>query len=67
VKFEDGKAFVEVEGAPQKFERRQVKLGLSDGIDVEVLSGLDARAVLKVQEGGEQGSPLSGGRGRGRR
>jgi HlyD family secretion protein len=67
VKFEDGKAFVEVELGPQKFDRRQVKLGLSDGIDVQVLSGIDARAVLKVQEGGEQGSPLSGGRGRGRR
>jgi HlyD family secretion protein len=67
VKFEDGKAFVDVETEPQKFERRQVKLGLSDGMDVEVLSGIDARSVLKVQESGEQGSPLSGGRGRGRR
>ena len=66
VKFEDGKAFVDVETAPQAFERRQVKLGLSDGIDVEVLSGIDARAVLKVQESGDQGSPMSG-RGRGRR
>jgi HlyD family secretion protein len=63
VKFEDGKAFVEVETAPEKFERRQVKLGLSDGMDVEVLSGIDARAVLKIQSG-EQGAPLSG---RGRR
>ena len=66
VKFEDGKAFVEVESGPQKYERRAVKLGLSDGIDVEVLSGIDARAVLKVQESGEQAA-LSGGRGRGRR
>ena len=66
VKFEDGKAFVEVEVAPDKFERREVKLGLSDGLDVEVLSGIDARAVLKVHESGEQGSPVSG-RGRGRR
>jgi len=67
VKFEDGKAFVETEVAPQKFERQNVKLGLSDGINVEVVSGISAGAVLKVQEGGEQGSPLAGGRGRGRR
>ena len=62
VKFEDGKAFVEVESGPQEFARRQVKLGLSDGIDVQVLSGIDSRAVLKVQESGEVS-----GRGRGRR
>ena len=68
VKFEDGKAFVEVETKPQTFERRRVKLGLSDGIDVEVVSGIDAKAALKVQEGGDQGaSPFGGGRGRGRR
>jgi HlyD family secretion protein len=67
VKFEDGKAFVEVETSPQVFERRRVKLGLSDGIDVEVVSGIDARAVLKVQEGGDQGGSPFGGRGRGRR
>jgi HlyD family secretion protein len=67
VKFEDGKSFVEVEVAPQKFERRNVKLGLSDGIEAEVVSGVAAGAVLKVQESGDQGSPLSGGRGRGRR
>ncbi len=32
LQFEDGKPFVEVETAPQKFERREVKTGLSDGI-----------------------------------
>ena len=35
LKFDNGKAFVDVEVAPQKFEKRAVKLGLSDGIDVE--------------------------------
>lgn len=64
VKFEDGKAFVEVEVAPQKFEKKQVKLGLSDGIESEVVSGIGAGAVLKVQESGDQTSPLRGGRGR---
>lgn len=40
LQFDDGKPFVEVEGAPQQFTKRSVELGLSDGINVEVLSGL---------------------------
>jgi HlyD family secretion protein len=55
VQFEKGKAFVEVEGAPQVFSRREVKLGLSDGIHVEVLSGLDENARVK-----KPGSDASG-------
>jgi HlyD family secretion protein len=48
LQFEDGKPFVEVETAPQKFERRDVTLGLSDGIQIEVLSGLTAEDKIKV-------------------
>jgi hypothetical protein len=33
-----------------------VKLGLSDGLDVELVSGVDPNASLKVQEGGEETS-----------
>ena len=51
VKFEKGKTFVDVETKPQHFERREVKLGLSDGIDVEVLSGLAAGARVKKPDG----------------
>lgn len=47
VQFEKGKAFVEVETAPQTFSRREVKLGLSDGINVELLSGLNAGERVK--------------------
>ncbi|HYP91483.1 MAG TPA: efflux RND transporter periplasmic adaptor subunit [Polyangiaceae bacterium] len=47
VQFDRGKAYVEVETAPQAFSRREVKLGLSDGINVEVLSGLDASSRVK--------------------
>jgi HlyD family secretion protein len=47
VTFEKGKTFVEVETAPQRFERREVKLGISDGINVEVVSGLDAKTRIK--------------------
>jgi HlyD family secretion protein len=54
VKFENGKTYVEVETSPQHFERREVKLGLSDSIDVEIVSGIDASATLKVQEGTDE-------------
>ena len=39
LQFEEGKPFVEVETAPQTFEKREIKTGLSDGITIEVLSG----------------------------
>lgn len=48
VTFEDGKAFVEVETAPQTFEKREVQLGLSDGIQIEVVSGLTADDKIKA-------------------
>jgi HlyD family secretion protein len=47
VQFEKGKTFVDVETSPQNFVRREVKLGLSDGINVEVLSGLDLGSRVK--------------------
>jgi HlyD family secretion protein len=45
--FEKEHRFVEVQTGPQQFERREVRLGLSDGIRVEVLSGLRAEDVLR--------------------
>jgi HlyD family secretion protein len=51
VQFDKGKTTVDVETSPQHFERREVKLGLSDGIDVEVLSGLDAKTRVKKPQG----------------
>lgn len=50
VTFDGDKAFVEIETAPQTFERREVQLGLSDGIRVEVKSGIDESARLKGRE-----------------
>jgi HlyD family secretion protein len=47
VQFDKGRAFVEVETSPQAFTRREVKLGISDGINVEVLSGVTANDRLK--------------------
>jgi len=40
--------FVEVETAEQKFERRSVEIGISDGIKVEILSGITAEDNIKV-------------------
>jgi HlyD family secretion protein len=45
--FEGDKPFVEVQVAPDTFEKRPVKLGLSDGIKAEVLDGIKPDAVLK--------------------
>ncbi len=47
LQFEGEQAYVEVETAPQQFERRDVELGLSDGIQVEVLTGLAERDQIK--------------------
>jgi HlyD family secretion protein len=44
---EDKKTFVEVETAPQTFEKREIQTGLSDGINIEVVSGLTAEEKIK--------------------
>jgi HlyD family secretion protein len=44
---EDKKTFVEVQTAPQKFEKREIKTGLSDGIHIEVVNGLRAEEKIK--------------------
>ncbi len=45
--FEDDKAYVEVETGPQQFEQQEVEVGLSDGINIEVISGLAANTPIK--------------------
>ncbi|MGB5403656.1 MAG: efflux transporter periplasmic adaptor subunit, partial [Robiginitalea sp.] len=42
------KPFVEVMVSDQKFERRDLELGVSDGIYVEVKSGLGEADAIKV-------------------
>ena len=44
----DNKTFVEVETTPQNFEKRYIETGLSDSINIEVISGLDKDARIKV-------------------
>ena len=45
--FEGDKTFVEIQTAPQTFEKREITTGLSDGINIEVLKGLDKKALVK--------------------
>ena len=40
--------FVEVETSPQKFVKRPVTIGLADGLNIEIRSGLTARDKLKA-------------------
>lgn len=44
----EDKAFVEVKQKDGKFKKTFVKLGASDGINVQILSGLDKNAEVKV-------------------
>jgi HlyD family secretion protein len=71
LQFEGDEAFVEVETAPQKFERREVELGLSDGIQIEVVAGLAEGDRIKnpntdaLANGGRPGAAAGGARGAG--
>jgi HlyD family secretion protein len=42
------KPFLEVQTGDQQFERRDVELGVSDGINVQVLSGIDKDDKIKI-------------------
>lgn len=43
-----GEPFVELEKAPQQFEKQKIELGLSDGMNVEIISGLKMEDKVKV-------------------
>ncbi len=47
LQFQDDSAFVEIEVGDQQFEKREIKLGLSDGIKVEVIEGVNADDKIK--------------------
>ena len=48
LQFGHDSAFVEVESTPQKFVKRFIKTGLSDGVKIEVLQGLKLVDKIKV-------------------
>lgn len=47
--FTDDKVFVEVETAPNTFEKREIEVGLSDGMQIEVVDGLQEGDKIKEQ------------------
>ncbi len=61
----DGTPFVEVETTPQVFERRAIKTGLSDGLIIEIVSGITLEDRIKKPES-DAGKPPEGPRRRGR-
>lgn len=59
--------FVEVATGDQKFERRNVEIGISDGVNVEIVSGLSESDAVKiwnktepVKKGEEEGDEAEG-------
>lgn len=58
--FKGDSTFVEVETAPQKFERRQVRLGLSDGVKAEIIDGIKAADKIKVLNPDQLNGPKNG-------
>lgn len=61
IQYEKKKAFVDVQTSPNVYERRTLKLGLSDGLKVEVLNGVTEADEIKVWN---QPSNQKKGRGR---
>jgi HlyD family secretion protein len=50
LQFEGDSAYVEVETSPQTFQKRYLKTGLSDGINIQVLDGLKKTDKIKVPQ-----------------
>jgi HlyD family secretion protein len=50
LQFDKDKTFVELQTAPNKFEKRYIKTGLSDGVNMEVLEGLSKTDKIKVPQ-----------------
>lgn len=59
--YEGNKTFVEKETKPQVFEKTPVKLGISDGINAEVLEGVKKTDKLKAGEVQEMPEAGAGG------
>ncbi len=51
LQFDNDSAFVEVETGPQQFKKQPVQVGLSDGINIEIVQGLSKGDKLKINKG----------------
>ena len=49
--FKGDSTFVEIEVAPQQFEKKQIETGISDGINIEVVSGISKDDKIKLLSG----------------
>lgn len=58
IKFEGDTAYVEVETGNQQFKKTYIKTGLSDGINIEVLSGIEKTMKLKGNKKEDQETPV---------
>jgi HlyD family secretion protein len=47
IQFQNDTPYVEIEKNPQEFEKRTIKTGLSDGLNIEVISGLTKNDKVK--------------------
>ncbi|MBC8110089.1 MAG: efflux RND transporter periplasmic adaptor subunit [Verrucomicrobia bacterium] len=50
LQFKKDSVFVEVEKATQQFEKRLLKTGISDGINIEILSGVSKTDKIKIPQ-----------------
>lgn len=57
LQFSGDSVYVEVETGEQKFEKRYIEVGLSDGINIEVLSGLTGADKIKQPNVNLNGGP----------
>ncbi len=48
LQFDKGEPYVEIQVDSMKYEKRNIKTGLSDGINIQVVSGLDINDKIKV-------------------
>jgi HlyD family secretion protein len=60
VQYDKDKPFVEIETTPQTFVKKDVKLGLSDGIKVEVLEGVKLADKIKIPDNAGPAGPMMG-------
>lgn len=51
------KPYVEIKTGENEFEKREIEIGLSDGVNVEVLSGITNEDELKIWNKAEKGGP----------